>query len=112
MDSRGASADLVDDPRGQCELLAERGGIAVPHIVEAREHTRERLAGLLSAFRGEDLAEGLSVCVFGSWAREELTPGSDDEWAVLAEGVPVGGPELMRGLVGVGCSLSVCTRWV
>jgi hypothetical protein len=22
--------------------------------------------------------------VFGSWAREELTPGSDDDWAVLA----------------------------
>jgi hypothetical protein len=84
MDSRGASADLVDDPRGQCELLAERGGISVPRIAEVREHTRERLAGLLSTFRGEDLAEGLSVCVFGSWAREELTPGSDDDWAVLA----------------------------
>ncbi|HTD08459.1 MAG TPA: hypothetical protein VK680_06185, partial [Solirubrobacteraceae bacterium] len=71
-------------PRGQCELLAERGGIAVPHIAEAREHTRERLAGLHSTFRGEDLAEGLSECVCvcpGSWAREELTPGSDDDWA-------------------------------
>ncbi len=83
MDSRGASPNLVDDPRGQCELLAERGGIAVPHIAEARGHTRERLAGLHSTLRGEDLAEGLSecVCVFGSWAREELTPGSDDDWA-------------------------------
>jgi hypothetical protein len=62
-DVRGASANLVDDPRGQCELLAERGGILVPHIAEAREHTRERLAELHSAFGGEDLAEGLSVCV-------------------------------------------------
>jgi hypothetical protein len=27
------------------------------------------------------------------------------------EGVPVGEPGLMRGLVGVGCSLSLRTRW-
>jgi hypothetical protein len=69
MDSRGASADLIDNPRGQCELLAERGGISVPHIAEAREHTRERLAELQSAFRGEDLAEGLSVCVCSGLGR-------------------------------------------
>jgi hypothetical protein len=28
--------------------------------------------------------ENLSICVFGSWAREELTAKSDDDWAVLA----------------------------
>ena len=27
--------------------------------------------------------DGLSTCVFGSWAREELTAGSDDDWAAL-----------------------------
>jgi hypothetical protein len=83
MDSRGASAGLVADPRGQCEVLAERARIELPHIARAREHTRARVAQLEKAFGGEDLAAGLSVCVFGSWAREELTPDSDDDWAVL-----------------------------
>lgn len=31
------------------------------------------------------MGEGLSICLFGSWAREELTPGSDDDWAVVTE---------------------------
>lgn len=84
MDSRGASTSLVDDPHGQCGELAQRAGIVLPHIAAAREHTRARVAELRSALSGEDLAEGLSVCVFGSWARDELTPNSDDDWAILA----------------------------
>jgi hypothetical protein len=84
MDSRGASAAVIEDPRGQCEHLAERTGIGVPHITAAREHTRARVAALREALGHETLAEGLSICVFGSWAREELTPGSDDDWAILA----------------------------
>jgi hypothetical protein len=83
MDSRGASPGVIEDPRGQCELLAARTGIGIPHITKAREHTSERIAELRDALSREGLAEGLSICVFGSWAREELTPGSDDEWAVL-----------------------------
>jgi hypothetical protein len=27
----------------------------------------------------------VSVCVFGSWARDELTPGSDHDWAILTQ---------------------------
>ncbi len=65
-------------------MRAASGGVEVPHIAEAREHTRERLAEPRSAFGDEELAEGISVCVFGSWAREELAPGGDDDWAVLA----------------------------
>ncbi len=65
-------------------MLAERARIELPHVAKAREHTRARVAELERAFSEEDLAAGLSVCVFGSWAREELTPDSDDDWAVLA----------------------------
>jgi hypothetical protein len=84
MDSRGTSAVLVADPHGQCERLAARTGIAVPHIAEARHNTRMRIAELREALSTENLTTGFSICVFGSWAREELTPNSDDDWAVLA----------------------------
>lgn len=83
MDPRGTSAVLVADPHGQCEQLAARTGIAVPHIAEARHNTRIRIAELREALSTENLTDGFSVCVFGSWAREELTPNSDDDWAVL-----------------------------
>ncbi len=82
MDSRGAPR-LIEDPRGQCEVLAQRAGIAIPHIHEARDHTRSEIADLRGKLSREDLPEPVSVCVFGSWAREELTPGSDDDWAIL-----------------------------
>ncbi len=82
MDSRGAPR-LVEDPRGQCELLAEEAGIAIPHITRAREYTRTEIAARRDKLNNEELPEHVSVCVFGSWAREELTPGSDDDWAVL-----------------------------
>jgi predicted nucleotidyltransferase len=83
MDTRGAST-FIGDPTGGWERLAERTDTAVPHIVEAREHTRARIAEVKDQLANESLAEGLSICLFGSWAREELTPGSDDDWAVLA----------------------------
>jgi hypothetical protein len=83
MDSRGAP-DPVDDPAGAWERLAEQTGTPVPHIIAARDHTRTRIAELRDVLGAESLAEGLSICVFGSWAREELTPDSDDDWAVLA----------------------------
>jgi predicted nucleotidyltransferase len=83
VDSRGAATKLVEDPRGQCELLAGRAGIALPNITAAREHTRARVRELKDALSESELASGMSVCVFGSWAREELTPESDDDWAVL-----------------------------
>lgn len=59
-------------------------GIEVPHIASARDHTRERMGEIREQLGNEDLAPKLSICVFGSWAREELTPESDDDWAVLA----------------------------
>src|SRR4051812_35091049 len=35
------------------------------------------------AMAGGGLADDMTVVVFGSWARDELTDGSDDDWAVL-----------------------------
>ena len=84
MDSRGATAHLADDPRGEWERLAEQTGVMVPHLVQARDHTRNRIAEVRGEFRADSVGEGLSICLFGSWAREELTPGSDDDWAVLS----------------------------
>jgi hypothetical protein len=56
----------------------------VPHIIAARDHTRTRIAKVRGLLGAESVADNLSICVFGSWAREELTPDSDDDSAVLA----------------------------
>jgi hypothetical protein len=51
------------------------------------EHTRadaRRTRSSRRALEDARLASGLSIVVFGSWAREELTPESDDDWALLA----------------------------
>jgi predicted nucleotidyltransferase len=83
MDSRGATS-FIDDPTGAWEDLADRVGVEVPNVVAARDHTRERIATLREQLADENMAAGLSICVFGSWTREELTPESDDDWAVVA----------------------------
>lgn len=36
-----------------------------------------------AALTGSDIAPDISVVVFGSWARDELTEGSDDDWAIV-----------------------------
>ena len=85
MDSRG-SPGLAEDPSGHTELLAECAGIAIPNIRETRAYTAARLEEIRAAFHAEELPDTVSVCVFGSWARDELTPSSDDDWALLTVG--------------------------
>ena len=85
MDSRG-SPGLAEDPTGYTELLAKRAGIAIPNVRETRAYTTARLEEIRAAFRAEELPDTVSVCVFGSWARDELTPSSDDDWALLTAG--------------------------
>lgn len=82
MDSRGA-ATLLEDPTGGWQDLADLAGMPVPHIVRAREHTRTELGRVREILGGADIADDLSICLFGSWARDELTPASDDDWTVL-----------------------------
>ena len=84
MDPRSAAAGPVDDPRGALVSLAERAGRALDSFASARQRTRSELDRLAGALEDAPLASGLSIVVFGSWAREELTPESDDDWALLA----------------------------
>jgi hypothetical protein len=82
VDSRGTPG-LAEDPAGHTQLLAQRAGIVIPHIDEARAHTDAELQRIQSALAAEAVPETVSICVFGSWARDELTPSSDHDWAVL-----------------------------
>lgn len=79
----GSAADLVDDPRGSLERLQETAGTRFAHLTEASRHTARQVDEKAAALAERDLAEDVSIIVFGSWARDELTEGSDDDWAVL-----------------------------
>lgn len=83
MDPRGA-AELLASPAGALDRLAEAGGTAFPHLSAAREFTVAELTD--RAARLGDVPPGVAVVMFGSWGREELTPLSDDDWAVLVAG--------------------------
>ncbi len=82
MDS-GSASILVDDPRGALERLAGGAGTAFPHLAEAARYTAEELNSKSAALAESKLADEVSIVVFGSWARGELTEGSDHDWAVL-----------------------------
>lgn len=84
MDPRSASTGPLDDPRGALVRLAERAGTEFESFARTRERTRSELDRLSRALEDPQLGSGLSIVVFGSWAREELTPESDDDSALLA----------------------------
>jgi hypothetical protein len=77
------SAALVEDPRGSLERLEEAGAANFERLAEAGRHTELQVAEKAGKLSEGDLADDLSIVVFGSWARRELTEGSDDDWAVL-----------------------------
>jgi hypothetical protein len=64
--------------------LAERSGRAFDAFASTRQRTRSEHDRLARALEDAPLASGVSIVVFGSWASEELTPESDDDWALLA----------------------------
>jgi len=82
VDSRGSSS-VVADPRGALRLLQETAGTEFISLNAAAAHTAAAIDAKRSAFAGEALADDMAIVVFGSWARDELTAGSDDDWAVL-----------------------------
>jgi hypothetical protein len=82
VDPRSA-AELLDSPSGALELLAEAGGAAFPHLSAARVYTRDQLED--RAARLGELPPGMALVMYGSWGRDELTPASDDDWALLAD---------------------------
>ena len=79
----GSATALVDDPRGSLERLEQTAGTSFRHLAESRRHTDEQVHEKAAALRQGDLAGDMSVVVFGSWARDELTEGSDDDWAIV-----------------------------
>lgn len=81
MDS--GSSTLLDGPAGALFRLSERTGATFVALQAARERTEEQVAQRTVTAAGHLVIEGVSTCVFGSWARGELTDGSDNDWAVL-----------------------------
>jgi len=79
----GSSASLVEDPRGALARLQETVDVRFEHLAEAATHTAQEVEIKRAALADHPLSTDLSIILFGSWARNELTEGSDDDWAVL-----------------------------
>jgi hypothetical protein len=79
----GSSASLVGDPRGSLAQLEQTVGVRFEHLAEAADHTTGEVEAKTSTLAGAELSADMAIVVFGSWARDELTEGSDDDWAVL-----------------------------
>src|SRR3954470_17663025 len=78
----GSSAELGDPAHG-VERLTQAAGSRFAHLDEARAETERQVASVTERLARATPAAGVSTCVFGSWARAELTSESDDDWAVL-----------------------------
>jgi hypothetical protein len=79
----GSTAELLESPRGGLRRLQEAAGVSFEHLNRAAQYAADEIEAKRTALLPGDLAEDMSIVVFGSWAREELTEGSDDDWAVL-----------------------------
>ncbi|MEA2641982.1 MAG: hypothetical protein QOF51_3376 [Chloroflexota bacterium] len=80
MDPGSAAAPL--SPAGSLDDLAGRAGVTFAHLDEARDLAARRIAdasGALAAATPDDV----SVVMYGSWARGEMTEASDNDWAIL-----------------------------
>lgn len=67
-------------------LLARQQGSEWPFIAAARSHAARRRAELAAALE-QHTSEDVSIVVFGSLARNELTSGSDLDWVLLVDGM-------------------------
>lgn len=83
MDTRSGAARLLSQPEGALEVLSDASGTSFPNLASARARTQEQLANLRQDFGARCESDQFSVVLFGSWARMELTPHSDDDWAIL-----------------------------
>ena len=75
------SEDRISSP---FERLREKYSQEWPAIASARQRTEERLRDLESL--QELKADNTAITVFGSFARGELTSGSDIDWSLLVDG--------------------------
>jgi hypothetical protein len=86
VDTRSGAAELLSHPEGALEDLSKASGTTFPNLASARAHTPERLATLRRDIGPLCESDRFSIVLFGSWARRELTPHSDDDWAILVGG--------------------------
>jgi predicted nucleotidyltransferase len=84
VDTRSATDALLDDPAGALDALADAGNVSFPHLLAARAYTATRIEEHAARLGHVDTGGRMSIVLFGSWARGELTEHSDDDWAVLA----------------------------
>jgi hypothetical protein len=68
------------------EELAERSGQEFPGLLEARDRTERELPAMRDRLREVEIDAEVSVVLFGSWGRKELTEHSDDDWTILVNG--------------------------
>lgn len=108
MDPRSAPA--LRNPAGAFERFVTDHGPKAAHLRKARAYTAERLAELRAGLSAHELPADTSVAVFGSWARQELTEGSDDDWAVLVNAATEGRPDVTAVVVAAEHSLGAGTR--
>jgi hypothetical protein len=69
-------------PAGSLDKLAARAGVTFPHLDEARDLAVDRIATARAELAAATPAN-VSVAMYGSWARGELTEGSDNDWAIV-----------------------------
>jgi predicted nucleotidyltransferase len=77
--------DLIE-PENPINALAEAVGADWPMIRRAREQAQENKSRLVAALSDLVSREDMSVVVFGSLARNEVTSGSDTDWTLLIDG--------------------------
>jgi predicted nucleotidyltransferase len=70
------------NPAGSLDVLASRAGVTFAHVEQARSLAADRIADASAQLTDVTPAD-VSVVMFGSWARGELTDGSDNDWAIL-----------------------------
>jgi hypothetical protein len=71
---------------GALERLSEKTGEEFSNLRAARELAAAKQPEFEAQLRGLDHDEDVSIVLFGSWARRELTEHSDDDWLILVNG--------------------------
>lgn len=86
------------------ERLAQHSAEGFPNLFNARDRTKQQLAETRERLRKVEYDSDASVVLFGSWGRQELTSGSDNDWAILVDGAERQGvcprPGLIKELIG------------
>lgn len=77
----GSPAEPLN-PQAALDRFASEHGVDFVHLRRAQQLADEQVQ-LASAELAAVAPDDVSVVMFGSWARRELTAGSDNDWAIL-----------------------------